>query len=70
MVSDDSPVNSDANGDATIQIWPSLREAPAAGDPVVLKQPRGLFRLAKNDRGWSASPRRATTMTIDFEEVR
>lgn len=63
-------VDSDANGDATFDIWPSLREAPAAGSPIVLNGPVGLFRLAKNDRGWQASPRRPTTMTIDFEEVR
>ena len=66
----DAPVNSDASGNATISIWPSLREAPAANTQIVLKQPQGLFRLAKNQRGWHASPQRATTISFDFEEVR
>jgi hypothetical protein len=65
-----APVDSDASGNATFSVWPSLREAPAVGTQVVLYQPKGLFRLAKNDRGWTASPRRPTTITIDFEEVR
>lgn len=66
----DSPVNSDFQGNATINLWPSLREVPAANAPLILAQPKGLFRLAKNDRGWSASPRRATTISFEFEEVR
>lgn len=65
-----SAVDSDASGNANFDIWPSLREAPAASTKIVLAKPKGLFRLAKNDRGWQASPRRPTTMTIDFEEVR
>ena len=63
-------VNSDTNGDATISIWPSLREAPAPGVELTLVNAVGLFRLAKNQRGWQASPRRATTISFDVEEVR
>ena len=63
-------VNSDASGDATISLWPSLRESPAAGAALILKSAAGLFRLAANQRGWQASPRRATTISINVEEVR
>lgn len=66
----DAAVDSDASGDATIDIWPSLREAPAAGTQIVLAKPMGLFRLASNQRGWQSSPRRALTMSFDVEEAR
>ena len=44
------PVTSDVNGDAIINVWPSLREQPADGAAIVLKWPKGLFRLADNAR--------------------
>jgi hypothetical protein len=43
-------VNSDGSGNATISVWPSLREQPADGAPLILKAPSGLFRLAGNRR--------------------
>ena len=43
-------VNSDANGDASISIWPSIREVTTDGDPLTLNNPQGLFRLAENRR--------------------
>lgn len=44
------PVSTDSGGNATINIWPSLREQPADGESIVLNSPRGLFRLADNAR--------------------
>ena len=38
-------VDSDDQGSATINIWPSIREAPNDGDPIILNNPTGLFRL-------------------------
>lgn len=43
-------VSSDSGGNATINVWPSLREQPANGAPVILNAPKGLFRLADNAR--------------------
>jgi hypothetical protein len=64
------PVNSDVNGDAAITIWPSLREVPADGTKIILKNPQGLFRLANNKRTWSISNALHTTMSIQFTEFR
>lgn len=63
-------VNSDANGDAAISIWPSLREVPADGTPITLSNPSGLFRLAKNQRGWQTSVESLTTMSLNLTEYR
>lgn len=41
-------VNSDANGAATLNIVPDLREAPLDNQQVILNNPKGLFRLAEN----------------------
>lgn len=38
-------VNSDASGDATLSIWPPLREAPADGAAIQCANCKGLFRL-------------------------
>lgn len=37
--------NSDANGEATVYFNPPARKAFAAGDPVQLAKPTGLFRI-------------------------
>ncbi len=63
-------VNSDANGDAAISIWPSLREVPADGQQIILNNPQGLFRLAANKRTWQTSAAFQTTMSIQFTEYR
>jgi hypothetical protein len=55
----DAAVNSNSAGAATFSIWPSLREQPTAGAALVLKWPKGLFRLAAGRRGFSASPAQA-----------
>lgn len=48
-------VDTDSGGFATISIWPRLRESPADGSPVILNNPRGLFRLADNKRSYSSA---------------
>jgi hypothetical protein len=45
-----SDVTTDASGDATIPVWPSLREPLDDGVAVVTGNPVGLFRLADNQR--------------------
>lgn len=63
-------VNSDVYGTATLVIWPSLRETPEDGTPLVLNAPQGLFRLAANRRSIQASPMRLTTMSLKFVEAK
>lgn len=54
-------VDSDDHGDATINIWPSIQEAPNDGDPIILTNPTGLFRLKSNKRSWTVRPNRRRT---------
>lgn len=63
-------VNSDAAGNATFRIWPSLREDQATGAPLILNNPLGLFRLANNKRNWSADETRLTHLSFPLVEYR
>jgi len=63
-------VNSDSGGNATLIIWPSLRETPIDGTQIVLAAPKGLFRLANNRRSIHSSPRRLTTVSLQCAEAR
>jgi hypothetical protein len=63
-------VNSDSSGNATISIWPSLREAPAASAPIILSNPMGLFRLGTNKRTWSADVTRTSRLSFPITEFR
>lgn len=40
-----SQVNSDASGNATIAVWPNLRDQPADGAAIAVHNCKGLFRL-------------------------
>lgn len=42
-------VNSDVSGQATIKVWPPLREDHAAATAIVTENARGVFALAMND---------------------
>lgn len=44
----------DGAGNAAVDIFPSLRESPLNGDPVVTSGPQGIFRLASPNvaRDW------------------
>ena len=64
------PVTSDGSGNATIPIWPSLREAPTAGAAIILNKPAGLFRRAKNQQGWSVDQSRLSRMSFPVVEYR
>lgn len=62
-----SPVNADAYGAATLDIWPPLREDLADGDPLVLVDPKGTFRLAENVRAWDIDL--ATIYGVELDAV-
>lgn len=42
-------VHSDANGAATLDFWPRLRETPADNEDITFVDAKGLFRLTTND---------------------
>ncbi len=48
-----SPVNSDSSGNATIDIWPYLRESPADDAVLVLTNAQGQFRLSTPTNDWT-----------------
>ncbi len=61
---------SDVNGNATIPIWPSLRETPAYLSAIITASPVGLFRLADNRRAINWSPSKLVTVSIKAMEAR
>jgi hypothetical protein len=63
-------VISDNNGKAPINIWPSLREVPVNGEPLVLNSPVGIFRLANNKGTWSSGVDLLTHLSFAFTEYR
>ena len=64
-----SDVDSDSGGLATIGIWPSIREATADGDPIVLAKPTGLFRMVNNKRTWSIATTKFFGIQIEVKEA-
>ena len=61
--------NSDSSGNASLNIWPRIREAPNDGDPVILHNPRGLFRLADNKRTYSLAVTKLYGISISLTEA-
>lgn len=45
--------NSDASGNATFDLWPNLRSAPADNAAITVNATLGLWRLAANETEWS-----------------
>jgi hypothetical protein len=48
-----SDVNTNSLGQATIDIWPDVRNAPSDNAIVVVGDAKGLFRLSSNSTEWS-----------------
>ncbi len=63
-------LSSDANGSATVEVWHSLCEQPPDGTEIIIKDPRGLFRLGTNKRTWSTDPSRLSSLSVPFMEYR
>jgi hypothetical protein len=70
IVSGLSTVNSDANGKANFSIWPSIRELPTDGEPIILHNTTGLFRLASNTRNWTANYLKVIPIAFKCKEAR
>jgi hypothetical protein len=63
-------VNSDSSGNATIAIWPSIREATTDGQALILNNPQGLFRLATNQRSVLTTETRLSGISLKAIEAR
>lgn len=70
FVSGVAAVNSDATGKANFSIWPSIREYPTDGEPIILHNTTGLFRLATNTRNWSANYLKVVPIAFKCKEAR
>jgi hypothetical protein len=69
MYQNQNVVSSDGAGNASLSVWPNIREIPAPGTPIVTSNPQGLFRLATNDPGWSESYQRTWMMSFQIREA-
>ena len=63
-------VSSDGSGNATIPVWPCLREAPSLAQQVIFSAPVGLWRLAENKRQAQFSKQRLTAVSFKIVEAR
>jgi hypothetical protein len=68
MITDQA--NSDSSGNCTLQVTPSLRETPTAGESVILNSPKGLFRMAKPVVSYSINEVGVYGFEMDFQEAR
>lgn len=63
-------VTSDGSGNATLPLWPNLRDLPADGTTIVTRNCRGLFRLAANNGNtFSVNPGAYGVTGIRFREA-
>ena len=61
--------NADGNGNATLSIWPQIRESPNDGDALVTSNTKGLFRLKGNARKFSMLGNRTYSLQFDVREA-
>lgn len=66
---DSGPLASDGSGNATFDIFPSVREAIPSGSPITLLNPQGIFRLADNRRTASADERKLLKLKLKCREA-
>jgi hypothetical protein len=63
------PLATDGGGNATLDIFPAIRETPAAGTPLILTSPQGAFRLAENRRSAPAKKNKTFTFSMKCREA-
>ena len=61
--------NSDGSGNATLTIWPSLRESPPDNTSLVINNAQGQFRLSAPATDWSITPEPAYTISFSAMEA-
>lgn len=60
-------VDSNASGQATLNLWPDLRSSPADGAAVAVSGAKGVFRLSNNEAVWTIN--NAGFYSISFAAV-
>lgn len=63
------PLASDGSGNATLDIFPSVREPLPSGSPITLVNPQGTFRLADNRRTASADQKKVIMLKLKCREA-
>lgn len=62
--------SSDASGNATLSIWPNLRDLPADGTAIITRNCKGLMRLAQNQgNSYSTTPALYGVTGLKFREA-
>lgn len=60
-------VNTNSSGQATLDIFPTLRASPSDNQTVFVSSAKGVFRLASNEANWSIN--QAETFGINFAAI-
>jgi len=64
-----SDASSDGSGNATLEIFPNLRSAPANNASITTSSPTGLYRLSTNNMNWSVNDLMHYGITITIREA-
>ena len=64
------PVTADGNGNAILNIYPSFREQPADGTPLIVHNAKGMFRLSNTKRTFGADYTRLSKVSLQIMEYR
>lgn len=62
-------VDTNASGEATLNIWPDLRVIPSDDSSVVVNNAKGVFRLSANNIDYTISSDSFYTLTFSFVEA-
>jgi hypothetical protein len=62
-------VDTNSSGEASVTIWPSLRESPADGATVTVSDCKGLFRLNTSETMWDINTASVYGMTFGAAEA-
>ena len=61
--------DSDASGNATLQIEPPLRNVPADNAVITISKPTATFKFESDNAQWSTTPPFVTTFSLTFVET-
>ncbi len=64
-----TPTNTTGGGVATLDIWPSIRTAPADNATVIISNTKGRFRLKENITQWQINDISSYGITFDCVEA-
>ena len=62
-------VDTNSSGQATLEIWPAIRTAPASGATITLNNTVGKFRLSGNVQQWQINDISSYGITFDCVEA-